>query len=138
MLAKDIMSKKPNLLPPTATLRQAAQEMKTNDCGFIPIGENDRLIGTVTDRDITTRATAEGRDPNSTTLREVMTKDIQYCFESDNLEKVVEHMEKEQIRRLVVLNKDKRITGIISLGDIATRSKDLKLSGRLTEAVSYH
>jgi len=136
MLAKEIMSKKPEFLPPTATLKQAADQMRIHDYGFIPIGENDRLIGTVTDRDITLRAVAEGKDINKTTLRDVMSKGIEYCFEDDDLEKVVKHMEDAQIRRLIVLNKDKRLTGIISMGDVATKSRNAKLCGELADAVS--
>lgn len=136
MLAKDVMSKKPEFLLPTATLKQAADQMRTHDYGFIPVGENDRLIGAVTDRDIAIRAIAEGKDPNKTQLRDVLTKGIHYCFETDNLEKVAQQMEDLQIRRLVVLNKDKRLTGIISLGDIATKCHDKKLSSELVDAVS--
>ncbi|OGT37807.1 MAG: inosine-5-monophosphate dehydrogenase [Gammaproteobacteria bacterium RIFCSPHIGHO2_12_FULL_37_14] len=136
MLAKDIMSKKPEFLPPTATLKQAADQMRTHDYGFIPVGESDRLIGAVTDRDITIKAVSEGKDPNKTTLRDVMSKGIHYCFEKDSLEKIVQQMEKLQIRRLVVLNEDKRMTGVISLGDIATKSKNAKLCSELTDAVS--
>lgn len=138
MFAKDLMSKKPEFLPPTATLKQAADQMRTHDYGFIPVGENDRLIGAVTDRDIAIRAIAAGKDLNKTTLRDVMTKEIQFCFDTDKLDKVVLKMEKLQIRRLVVLNKDKRMVGIISLGDIATKGKDAKLCAELAEAVSEH
>lgn len=138
MIAKDVMSKKPEFLPPTASLKQAADLMRTHDYGFIPIGENDRLIGAVTDRDITIRATSEGRDPNKTTVRDVMSKGIHYCLESDDIEKVAQQMEKLQIRRLVVLNENKRMTGIISLGDIATKCKNPELCSELTDAVSHH
>lgn len=137
MQAKDIMSKKPEFLPPTATLKQAADQMRTHDYGFIPVGENDRLIGTVTDRDMTIRAIAEGKDPTKTTLRDIMSKGINYCFETDTLEKVAQQMEELQIRRLVVLNKDKRLVGIISLGDIATKCKNPKLTSEIADAVSH-
>ena len=136
MFAKDIMSKKPEFLPPSATLKQAADQMRTHDYGFIPVGENDRIVGAVTDRDVIIRAIAEGKDPNKTTLRDVMTKGIHYCFETDSLDKVAQQMEEFQIRRLVVLNKDKRMTGIISLGDIATKCQDKKLSSELVDAIS--
>ncbi|RDI40965.1 CBS domain-containing protein [Aquicella lusitana] len=136
MKAKDVMSKKPEFLPPTATLKEAARQMNTHDYGFIPVGENDRLIGAVTDRDIVIRAVAEGKDPAKTTLRDVMSKGIHFCFESDDIEKVAQQMEQLQIRRLVVLNKDKRLTGIISLGDIATKCHNPSLSAELTDAVS--
>jgi CBS domain-containing protein len=136
MLAKDVMSKKPEFLPPTATLKKAADQMYAHDYGFIPVGENDRLIGAVTDRDITVRAIAAGKDPNTTTLKDVMSKGIHVCQETDDIEKVAQKMEDLQIRRLVVLNKDKRMIGIISLGDIATKAKNPKLCSELTSAVS--
>ena len=138
MQAKDIMSKKPEFAPPTWTLKQAADQMRTHDYGFLPIGENDRLIGAVTDRDLTIRAVAEGRDPNRTTVRDIMTKGIHFCLDTDKLESVVKQMESLQVRRLVVLNKEKRMIGIISLGDIATKSHNPTLCSELTDAVSHH
>ena len=138
MLAKEVMSHKPEFLPPTATLKQAADQMRTHYYGFLPIGENDRLIGAVTDRDIVIRAAAEGWDLNKKTLREVMSKGVYYCWEEDDLEKVAQKMEKLQVRRLIVLNKNKRMTGIISLGAIATKCKNPKLCSEVAEAVSHH
>lgn len=138
MLAKEVMSKKPEFLPPTTTLKQAAAQMKSHDYGFIPIGENDRLVGTVTDRDITVRAVAEGLDPNKATIKQVMSKGVQFCFDTDKLEDVALKMEKLKIRRLIVLNKEKRMIGIISLGDIATKCKNTKLCSEVAEAVSNH
>lgn len=138
MKVKEIMSKKPEFLPPTATLKEAANRMRSLDFGFIPVGENDRLIGVVTDRDMIIRAIAAGKDPNKTVLRDVMSEGIQFCFETDDLKKVAQKMEKLQIRRLVVLNNDKRMIGIISLGDIATKCKDASLCSEITEAVSAH
>ena len=102
MLAKEVMSKKPEFLPPSATLKQAADQMRSHDYGFIPIGENDRLVGTVTDRDLTINGVAKGMDPNKKTVKEIMHKGIHFCFEDDPLEKVVQQMEKLQVRRLVV------------------------------------
>jgi len=138
MLAKEVMSLKPEFLAPNVTLKQAADQMRTHDYGFIPVGENDRLIGIVTDRDITVRAVAEGWDPSKKTLREVMSKRVHFCQETDSLEKVALQMEKLQVRRLIVLNKNKRMVGIISLGDIATKGKNAKLCSELAEAVSHH
>ena len=138
MQAKDIMSKRPEFVPPTWTLKQAADQMRTHDYGFLPIGENDRLIGAITDRDLAIRAIAEGRDPNRTMVRDVMSKGIHYCWETDSLETIVQQMEGLQVRRLVVLNKDKRMTGIISLGDIATKSHNPTLCSELTDAVSHN
>src|SRR5205814_2649546 len=104
MQAKDLMTKKPEFLPPSATLKQAADQMRANDYGFIPIGENDRLIGAITDRDLAIKGVAQGWDPNKKTVKEVMHKGVHYCWESDALEKVVKQMEELQVRRLIVLN----------------------------------
>lgn len=138
MLAKDVMSRKPEFLSPTTTLKKAADQMRTHDYGFIPVGENDRLIGTVTDRDITIRAVAEGWDPNKKTLRDVMSKEVYYCLDTDKLDAIAKKMEKLQVRRLIVLSKDKRMVGIISLGDIATKCKNRELCGEVAEGVSHH
>lgn len=138
MIAKDVMSTHPEFLEPTATLKEAADQMRANDYGFIPIGENDKLIGAVTDRDIAIKGVAQGLDPTKKTVKDVMHKGIYYCSESDSLESVIAQMEKLQVRRLVVLNDNKRMTGIISLGDIVTKFKDDKLCHELAEAVSQH
>jgi len=138
MLAKELMSNKPEFLPPTATLKQAADQMRAHDYGFIPIGENDRLLGVLTDRDIAIKAVAEGWDPNTITVKEAMHDGVYYCWESDPVEKVIQQMEKLQVRRLIVLNKDKRMTGVISLGDVATKCNNAKLCSELAEAVSHH
>lgn len=124
MLVKDVMSKKPDFLPPTATLREASLEMKKHDFGFLPIGENDRLIGTVTDRDITIRAVAAGKDPNKTLVKDIITEKVLYCFEEDHLEKAIASMGKAHVRRLIVLNKNKHMTGILSISDLATNCKN--------------
>ncbi len=136
MQAKDVMTKKPEFLPPTATLKEVALSMKSHDFGFVPIGENDRLVGTITDRDITVRAIAKGKDPNKTIARDIMTEKLEYCFDTDDLGKVVSHMQEAKVRRIVVLNKSKRMVGIISLGDIACKGNDAEMCGSLTEEVS--
>lgn len=136
MLVKEIMSTKALYLAPTSTLAEAAVKMRERDFGFIPIGENDRLIGAVTDRDITITAVAAGKDPKSTTLKDIMTKGIQYCFEKDDIKKVAKKMEQLRIRRLVVLDDNKRLTGVLSFGDIARNANDTKLSGEIAEEVS--
>ena len=136
MKAKDLMTTSPEIISPETTLKQAAKKMRDQDFGFLPVGENDRLIGAITDRDIIIRGIAEDKDPNSTSIRDIMTDEIRYCFENDDLNKVADKMGNLQIRRLVVLNDNKRIVGIISLGDFATKSQDSKLTGKVTEDVS--
>ena len=135
MLVIEAMSKKPVFLPPTASLKEAASKMWELDCGFIPIGENDKLIGAVTDRDIVMRTWAKGKDPNKSTLRDVMSEHIEYCFEDEDLEKAIEHMKSKQIHRLVVLNKNKRMTGILALGDIARKAHDGQQTSKAVEGI---
>jgi len=115
----EIMTRDPELIDPTASIRDAAQRMKNEDIGALPVGENDRLIGMVTDRDIALRAVAEDRSPRSTSVRDVMSEKIFYCFEDDDVEDAARCMAENQVRRLPILNRDKRLTGIVSLADIA-------------------
>lgn len=129
MLVKDIMSKKPNYLAPSATLTELGQAMLKNDFGFLPIGENDRLIGTVTDRDITIRAVAKGKDPNKTRAKEVLTKKVLYCYENDDIQKALKNMSKQHVHRLIVLNDKKRMTGVFSLSDLAKKCEDTLVCG---------
>jgi CBS domain-containing protein len=124
MRISEIMTRDPELIDPTASIRDAAQRMKNEDIGALPVGENDRLIGMVTDRDIALRAVADGRDPSSTTVRDVMSEKIFYCFEDDDVEAAARCMADNQVRRLPILNRDKRLTGIVALADIAQTGEE--------------
>jgi CBS domain-containing protein len=130
------MTPEVEVISPETTLAEAAQRMKSLDVGLLPVGERDRLVGMVTDRDITVRATAEGRDPKTTNVREVMTEQVFYCFEDESIEQAAEIMERAQIRRLMVLNRDKRLVGIVSLGDLAVETGEEELAGEVLERVS--
>jgi CBS domain-containing protein len=121
---------------PEASLREAAEKMKALDIGPLPVCENDRLVGMVTDRDITVRATAEALPPNLGRVRDVMTPDIVYCFEDQDVTEAARLMEEHQIRRLVVVNRDQRLVGIVSLADLAVKSGDRDLSAAALEQVS--
>jgi CBS domain-containing protein len=136
MQLSDIMTSNPLVLRPDTMLREAAQKMRDLDSGVMPVGENDRLVGMLTDRDITVRATADGKDPNTTPVRDVMTSDVIYCFADDDVELAARKMEEHQIRRLIILNRDKRLVGIASLGDLAVYAPSNRLAGEVTEAVS--
>jgi CBS domain-containing protein len=137
MLIKEIMSKKPEFVSPSTPLKKVAEEMTKHDCGFIPVGESDRLVGVITDRDLALRAIAKSKDPDKTQAKEVMTQKVLYCYEEDDIKKATESMGKQQIRRLIVLNndKDKRMTGVVSLGDIARKCKDDKLCGHTFQEI---
>jgi CBS domain-containing protein len=124
MRISEIMTRDPELIDPNSSIRDAARRMKNEDIGALPIGENDRLIGMVTDRDIAVRAVAEDRDPSSTTVRDVMSERIYYCFEDDDIESAARCMAENRVRRLPILNRDKRLTGIVSLADIAQTGEE--------------
>jgi CBS domain-containing protein len=136
MKVKEIITPNPQCITPEGSLRDAARKMKAMDVGILPVCENDRLVGTITDRDIAVRAVADGRDPNTTKVREVMTQGVVYCFEDQSIEGVAQLMEEKQIRRLPVLNEQKRMVGIVSLGDLAVRTHKEKLAGEVLERVS--
>ena len=119
MRISEIMTRDPELIGPDTSIRDAARLMKNEDIGAIPVGENDRLIGMVTDRDLAVRAVAEDRSPSSTSVRDVLSEKVFYCFEDDDVEEAARCMAENQVRRLPILNRDKRLTGIVSLADIA-------------------
>jgi CBS domain-containing protein len=136
MQVKAVMTRGCECVPPDSTLQQAAQKMKALDVGPLPVCDNDRLVGMLTDRDITVRAVAEGLDPKTARVRDAMTPDIRYCFEDQSVEEAARLMEQEQIRRLVVLNHDKRLVGILSLGDLAVETGGGHLAGATLGRVS--
>jgi CBS domain-containing protein len=113
------MSRDVQITTPDQSLIDAAKMMAEGDCGVLPVRDNDRLVGMLTDRDIVVRGLAQGKDGN-TPVREVMSTDVKYCFEDDDVDEVARNMGDLQIRRLPVVSRDKRLVGIVSLGDIAT------------------
>jgi CBS domain-containing protein len=113
------MTRDVQIAAPDQSIIDAAKMMAECDCGVLPVGENDRLVGMITDRDIVIRALAQGK-AGEAKVRDVMSEDVKYCFEEDDLSKVAHNMGDLQVRRLPVLDKDKRLIGIVSLGDIAT------------------
>ena len=118
MKVSDIMSRDVRLTSPDDTIRQAAAYMAQIDVGALPVGENDRLVGMITDRDIAIRGVAAGK-PVDAKVRDVMTPDIKYCYEDEEVDDVVRNMGDIKVRRLPVVNLDKRLTGMLSLGDVA-------------------
>jgi CBS domain-containing protein len=118
MQVSEAMSNEVKVANPSQTIRDAARIMAQIDSGVLPVGENDRLVGMITDRDIAIRAVGSGKGPD-TPIREIMSREVMYCFEDDDLEEVAENMADIKVRRLPVLNREKRLVGIVSLGDIA-------------------
>src|SRR4051812_15758887 len=133
MKVSEAMARDVHVASPDETIRQAAKTMASLDAGVLPVGENDHLIGMITDRDIAIRGIAQGKGPKAK-VRDVMTKDVKYCFEDQEVEEVTHNMADIQVRRLPVLNRDKRLVGILSLGDIASR--DGKDAGEALRGIS--
>jgi CBS domain-containing protein len=136
MRVKEVMTSGVECIHPESTLQEAADRMKALNIGPLPVCEDDRLVGMLTDRDITIRATAAGRDPLVTPVRDAMTRDVIYCFEDQLVEEAAKLMKEKQVRRLLVLNHDKRLVGIVSLGDLAIETGDDELVGDTVEAIS--
>jgi len=118
MKIRDCMNTGVQIANPDETIETAARMMAKIDAGAIPVGEEDRLIGMITDRDIAIRAVAEGLEPG-TTIRSVMSSDVRYCFEDEDVGHVLKNMGDIQLRRLPVLSREKRLIGIVSLADVA-------------------
>ena len=136
MELRDIMTRNVEVVNGNASLKEAATKMKKLDVGLIPVCDGDRLKGLLTDRDITIRATANGRDPSKTKVNEVMSTDIAYCLEDQAVDEAVILMEARQIRRLPILNQAKQLVGIVSLADIAVHVGDRDLTGETLEEIS--
>jgi CBS domain-containing protein len=136
MKLRDIMTPNPMCVSPEDSLRDAACKMRDLDVGPLPVCEDDRLAGMITDRDIVVTAIAEGKDPRATKVREAMSPGVLYCFEDQDVQEAARTMQERQVRRLVVLNRDKRMVGIVSLGDLATETGDREKAGAVLQDVS--
>jgi CBS domain-containing protein len=122
MKVSNCMTKNVKIADPDQTIRDAALAMGRLDAGVLPVGENDRLVGMITDRDIAIRGVAEGKGPDAK-IRDVMSRDVKYCFEDEEIDDVLHNMGELKVRRMPVLNRDKRLVGIVSLGDLATNAE---------------
>ncbi|SMF73124.1 CBS domain-containing protein [Xaviernesmea oryzae] len=118
MKVSEIMSRDVQIANPQQTIAEIARKMADQEIGFMPVGDGDRLVGFITDRDMVVRGLADGLAGDAK-VREVMTRDVKYCFEDDDVDDVARNMGQVQVRRLPVVNRDKRLTGVISLGDAA-------------------
>jgi len=119
MKVREIMTTNVECVSPDTGLFNLANKMKTLDVGFIPVCENDRLVGTVTDRDIVIRGLAGGKDINTCKAREIMTNEVFWCLEDDDVKDVASRMRDKEVRRMLILNAEKRLVGVVSIGDIS-------------------
>jgi len=136
MQVREIMTPDVEVVHPDATLKEAAEKMSRLDIGPLPVCDGERLVGMLTDRDITIRVTAQGCDPNTTKVREAMTSEVVYCFEDQNVQTAAQMMEMRQIRRVPILNRDKRLVGIVSLGDLSVETQNQQLASKTLEGIS--
>ncbi|MEX0802498.1 MAG: CBS domain-containing protein [Deltaproteobacteria bacterium] len=136
MQIREIMTRDVEVVPFDAAVKDAAAKMKQLDIGAIPVCDGQKLTGVLTDRDIAVRLAAEGRNPSDTRVSEIMTKDLFYCFEDQDVEEAATVMEAGQIRRLPILDQDRQLVGIVSLGDISVRSDDKEAAAEALEGIS--
>ena len=134
-MLKELMSHDVHVIGPDSTIREAAQQMLKGNFGMLPVGENDRMIGAISDRDIVLRAVAEGLD-SSTKVRDVMSDGVVWAYETDSVSVAAQRMSEHQVRRLPIVNAEKRLVGIVALGDFAVESTDLKLAGEALSEIS--
>lgn len=130
MKIQQIMTQKVECIEPTTPIAKAAEKMRELDIGFLPISENDKPVGTVTDRDITIRSVAQGRDPRLAPVSEIMTQSVFYCYEDDEVDHVARYMQEKEVRRMLILNRQQSLVGVVSLGDIAKASNEKELAGK--------
>ncbi|HYD65184.1 CBS domain-containing protein [Azospirillum sp.] len=135
MKIRDIMTKQVEIVSPDTSLRDAARMMRDADIGFLPVGENDRLVGTLTDRDIAIRAVADGKDANAK-VSDAMSPSIEYVFEDQDSSEAAQLMSSKQIRRLPVMSREKRLVGVLAIGDLATKTGDDDVVGQTVQDVS--
>jgi CBS domain-containing protein len=135
MKISEIMTQDVEVIQPDSGLQEAAGKMKALNVGSLPVSNNRKLLGIITDRDIVIRAVADGRDPATTKVSETMSPDLVYCYEDQDVKEAANLMERHQIRRLPILDRNQQLVGIVSLGDLAVETKN-KLSGEVLEEVS--
>jgi len=131
----EVMTKDVEVIGPDDTLKDAAEKMRTLNVGPLPVCQGDKLMGIITDRDIVVRAVSKGLDPNNTRVSEAMTDEIECVYEDDDISMVARKMKDEQIRRILVVNRDKKLVGIVALGDLA-ESMDTQEAGKMLESIS--
>ena len=132
---KDLMSRDVEVISPDMTIGEAAKKMRDGGFGMMPVGENDRMIGTISDRDIAIRAVAEGKGAG-TRVRDVMSEGIAWAYEDESVEEAATIMSKRQVRRLPVVDRDKRLVGIVALGDFAVESSEIRPAAQALSEIS--
>jgi len=136
MRVAEVMSRNVQMASPDDSLQDVAKRMVSDDIGFMPVGDGDRLVGTITDRDIVARAVAQGRDSKKTKVGDVMSSEIKYCYDDEEVDHVIQNLGALQLRRLPVVNREKRLVGIVSLADAARKADPAGAGTSLSEIAS--
>ena len=132
---KNLMSRDVKVISPDMSIQEAAREMRDGDFGMLPVGENDRMMGTISDRDITIRAVAEGKNAG-TKVRDVMSEGVAWAYEDDSVEEAAKIMSERQVRRLPIVDRNKRLVGIVALGDFAVDSSEIRPAAQALSEIS--
>src|SRR5262249_5511318 len=136
MIVREIMTAHVDVIHPENTLEEAARKMKALDVGLLPVHDGERVVGMLSDRDIAVRSVAQGEDPTRDRVADVMTHDVVYCFDDQPIAAAASLMKEHQIRRLLVVDRNHKLAGIVSLGDVAVETGDDRLAGNILERVS--
>jgi CBS domain-containing protein len=136
MKLSDLMTSSVVSVTADTTLQEAAEKMRAEDVGVLPVCEGDRLVGIITDRDLTVRGLADGRDPASSTVRETMTTDLVTCYGDEDAAEAERVMQERRVRRIAVLDREQRLIGVVSLGDLATKNDERCGVARTLELIS--
>jgi CBS domain-containing protein len=129
MKIHEIMTRNVECISPGLPISKAAEKMRDEDIGFIPVCEHDKVVGTVTDRDITIRSVAQGRDPRLAPVSEIMSPTVFHCYEDDDVETVAAAMRQDEVRRMLIFDRDEQLAGVVSLGDIARAAGEVQVAG---------
>nr|WP_295901728.1 CBS domain-containing protein [uncultured Bdellovibrio sp.] len=138
MIVREIMHPKAKVINFSHTVDEAARLMEQEDCGSIPVEKDDKMIGMLTDRDIAIRVVAKGKDPKKTKVQEVMSEGINYCYDDDDIAEVSKKMSGRQHRRLPVVDRNKRLVGMVSLGDLANKGHDANITHETLSNIAHH
>ncbi len=137
MQLKDIMTRETETCRPDATLVEVSQQLKQRNIGSLPVCDGDKLVGMLTDRDIVVRGIGEKRDPNATRVRDIMSQEVAWAFEDQDIRDAAKVMEQKKVRRLPILNRSNRLVGIISIDDLAARARQVeKLAGEVLSQIA--
>lgn len=138
MRVREIMHPNAQVINVNYNVEAAARVMESQDCGALPVEQNNKMVGMITDRDIVIRVVAQGKDPRKTKVKDIMSEGIDYCYADDDIQDVSKKMTQQLHRRLPVVDENKKLVGMLSLGDIASKANDAKLSHEILSKVSHH